>query len=156
MICLWMGKIYTAKTLLGNFKVTTPKNLLLSQQAVTSKWILIPYTNLQLNPYPNTQLDLFCSEISHFQSTAPSIWLTNWCTDPSTWLTHQLEKDVGCKVFQFIYTSKIKKLLSYKTLWRTNAVISSRERWTRAYVSGHNMIVKNFCIKLHQLWRLLK
>ena len=51
-----------AKTPPGDFKVTTPKNPLLSKQAVTSKGILIPYTNLQLNPYPNTQLDLFCSD----------------------------------------------------------------------------------------------
>ena len=36
--------------------------------------------------------------------------------DPSTLLTHQLEKDVGCKFFQFIQTMKIKKLLNYKTL----------------------------------------
>ena len=56
-----MEKTYTAKTLLGDFKVTTLENQLLSKQAVTSKGIPIPYTNLQLNPYPNTQLDLFCS-----------------------------------------------------------------------------------------------
>ena len=51
-----------AKTPPSDFKVTTPENLLLSQQAVTSKRIPIPYTNLQLNPYPNIQLDLFCSD----------------------------------------------------------------------------------------------
>ena len=51
-----------AKISPGDFKVTTPENHLLSQQAVTSKGILVPYTNLQLNPYPNTQLDLFCSD----------------------------------------------------------------------------------------------
>ena len=62
MICLRMGKTYTAKTTPGDFKVTTPENLLLSQQVVTSKGIQIPYTNLQLNPYPNTQLDLFCND----------------------------------------------------------------------------------------------
>ena len=50
-----------AKTLLGYFKVIIPENLLLSQQAVTSKGISVPYTNPQLNPYPNTQLDLFCN-----------------------------------------------------------------------------------------------
>ena len=50
------------KSSLGDFKVTTPENSLLSQQAVTSKGILVPYTNLQLNLYPNTQLDLFCSD----------------------------------------------------------------------------------------------
>ena len=57
-----MGKTYTAKTSQGDFKVTTLKNPLLSKQAVTSKGISVPYTNLQLNPYPNTQLDLFCSD----------------------------------------------------------------------------------------------
>ena len=57
-----MGKTYTAKTSPSDFKVTTPENLLISKQAVTSKRILAPYTNLQLNPYPNTQLDLFYSD----------------------------------------------------------------------------------------------
>ena len=62
MICLQMGKTYTAKTPPGDFKVTIPKIPLLSQQVVTSKGTLVPYTSLQLNPYPNTQLDLFCSD----------------------------------------------------------------------------------------------
>ena len=57
-----MGKTYTAKTPLGDFQVTTLEIPLLSQQAVTNKGIPVPYTNLQLNPYPNTQLDLFCSD----------------------------------------------------------------------------------------------
>ena len=72
VISLRMGKTYTAKTPLGDFKVTTPENPLLSKQAVTSKGISVPYTNLQLNPYPNTQLDLFCSENLFFQCTAAS------------------------------------------------------------------------------------
>ena len=46
------------KTLPSEFKVTTPDNPLLSKQAVISKGIRVLYTNLQLNPYPNTQLDL--------------------------------------------------------------------------------------------------
>ena len=52
------GKNYEGKTLQGEFKVTTPENPLLSKQVITSKGILVSYTNLQLNPYPNTQLDL--------------------------------------------------------------------------------------------------
>ena len=60
VICLRMGKTNMAKTPPGDFKVTTPKIPLLSQQEATSKGIPVPYTNLQLNPYPNTQLDLFC------------------------------------------------------------------------------------------------
>ena len=57
-----MGKNLTAKTPLGDFQVTTLEIPLSSQQAVTSKGIPIPYINLQLNPYPNTQLDLFCND----------------------------------------------------------------------------------------------
>ena len=72
VICLRRGKTYTAKTSPGDFKVTTPENPLLSKQAVTSKRIPIPYTNLQFNPYPNTQLDLFCSDNLSFQYMAPS------------------------------------------------------------------------------------
>ena len=41
-----MGKTNTAKTSLGDFKVTTLENPLLSQQVVTGKGIPIPYTNL--------------------------------------------------------------------------------------------------------------
>ena len=55
MICLRIGKTYIAKTQPGDFKVTILKNPLLSKQAVTSKGILVPYTNLKLNPCPNTQ-----------------------------------------------------------------------------------------------------
>ena len=46
VICLRMGKTYTAKTPPGDFKVTTPENPLLSKQTVTSKGISVPYTNL--------------------------------------------------------------------------------------------------------------
>ena len=57
------GENHWGKIPSGEFKVTTLENSLLSQQAVTSKWIPVPYTaNLQLNLYPNTQLDLFCSD----------------------------------------------------------------------------------------------
>ena len=62
VICLQMGKTYTAKTPPSDFQVTTPEIPLLSKQAVTSKEIPVSYTNLQLNPYPNIQLDLFCSD----------------------------------------------------------------------------------------------
>ena len=62
MICLRIGKTYTAKTPPGDFKVTILENPLLSKQVVTSKGIPVPSTNLQLNPYPNTQFDLFYSD----------------------------------------------------------------------------------------------
>ena len=41
------GENHRSKTPLGEFKVTTPKNPLLSKQVVTSKGNSIPYTNLR-------------------------------------------------------------------------------------------------------------
>ena len=76
MICLQMRKTYTTKISPGDFKVTTPENLLLSKQAITSKGISILYTDLQLNPYPNIQLDLFCSDNLSF-SMHDSQYVTN-------------------------------------------------------------------------------
>ena len=64
------------KTPFGDFKVTTPKNPLLSKQAVMSKGIPVPYTNLQLNPYLNTQLDLFYNDNLSF-SMHGSQYVTN-------------------------------------------------------------------------------
>ena len=61
-----MRKTNMAKTPSGDFKVTTPEISLLSQQAVINKGISVPYTNLQLNSYPNTQLDLLYSDNSSF------------------------------------------------------------------------------------------
>ena len=46
-----------------------------------------------------------------------SQYVTNQSMHGSKYVTkYQLEKDVGCKVLQFIYAMKIKQLLSYKTL----------------------------------------
>ena len=56
------GENLTAETPPGDFQVTTPEIPLLSQQVVTSEGILVPYINLQLNPFPNTQLALFYSD----------------------------------------------------------------------------------------------
>ena len=52
------GENHRDKTPSSEFKVTTPENPLLSKQAVISKGISMLYTKLQLNFYPNTQLDL--------------------------------------------------------------------------------------------------
>ena len=116
VICLRMEKTIETKPHRVNLRSPLLRIHYYQNKRLQAKGIAIPNTNLQLKPYPNTQLDLQCSDNLSFQCTAPSTWLTNWCTDPSTWLTHQLEKDVGCKVLQFIQTMKIKKLLGYKIL----------------------------------------
>ena len=71
-----------AKTPPVDFQVTTLETPLLLKQAVTSKGISVPYTNLQLNPYPNIQLDLFYSDNFPIRCTAPK-YVTNQCADPS-------------------------------------------------------------------------
>ena len=71
VICLRMEKTNTAKTLLGDFKVITPEIPLLSQQADTSKGILVPYTNLQLIPYPIPNWICSVVTISPFHARLP-------------------------------------------------------------------------------------
>ena len=67
------GENLMAKTPPSDFQVTTPEIPLLSKQTVTSKGISVSYTNLQLNPYPNTQLDLFYSDNFPFDAWLPSM-----------------------------------------------------------------------------------
>ena len=59
------------------------------QQTITSKGILVPYINLQLNPYPNTQLDLFCSDNFSFSCADPSMRLQS-PTREGCWLQSSL------------------------------------------------------------------
>ena len=66
-----MGKTYTTKTSPSDFKVTTPEISLLSQQAITSKRIPIPYTNLQFNPYPISNWTYSVVTISPFDTQLP-------------------------------------------------------------------------------------
>ena len=152
-----MGKTIEAKPHRVNLKSQIPRIHYYQNKLLQIKWISVPNTNLPLNSYPNTQLDLHCSDNLSFQCMSPSTWLTNRCTDPSTWLTHQLEKDVGCKVFQFIQTMKIKNLLGYKTLGAKMQQLLQGIWWTRANsVSGHNLHAQLLCIKLHHFRRPLK
>ena len=81
MIFFTNGENLTAKTPPGDFQVT-----ILELHYYHNKWLEARnpkyLTNLQLNPYPNTQLDLFCSDSSPFWCTAPK-YVTNGCADPS-------------------------------------------------------------------------
>ena len=151
VICLRMGKTSKAKTLPDDFKVTTPENPLLSQQVVTSKWIPVPYTNLQMNPYPNIQLDLFCSDNLSF-SIHGSLYVTNQSMHRFKYMTnHQLEKDVGYKVLQFINMIRSRNSLITKPYG-----IQTQQLFQEKDELGHMSPVticlwKFFCIKLHPL-----
>ena len=71
------------------------------QLQVKESQYLIPTYSWTFTPIPNWTYSVVT--ISHFQYTVPSTWLTN-CADPNTRLNHQLEKNIGCKVLQFIQT----------------------------------------------------
>ena len=145
------GENLTAKTPPSDFQVTTPKTPLLLQQAVTSKGIpsILPTYSWTLTPIPNWTCSIVTVPLS--DARLPSTWLTN-CADPSMWLQSPTKKIVGCKVLQFIYTMKIKKMLGHKTLRCTYTTTSSRERWTRARTSSPITICLNrVCSMLVQL-----
>ena len=76
VICLRMGKNLTVKTPPGDFQVTTPETLLLSQQAITSKGILstLPTYNWTLTPIPNWTCSVVTVPLS--DARLPSTWLT--------------------------------------------------------------------------------
>ena len=130
VICLRMGKTWRQKTSLGDFQVTTPETLLLSQQAVTSKGIpnTLPIYSWTLTPIPNWTYSIVT--IPLFDAWLPSTWLTS-CADPSTRLQIPTKKVAGCKVLQFIHTMKIKKILGHKTQRCTYTATSSQVWWTK-------------------------
>ena len=154
-----MGKIYMAKTPLGDFKITTLEIPLLSQLAVTSKEISVPYINLLLNPYPNIQLDLFCSDNFFFWCTAPSTWLTN-CANPSMrlqsptregcWLQsssiHPNDEDQEDAWLQNPTVHKHSNFFTRKMNWG-KFCLRSQFAWTN--------FTQHLC-NLWTLWRLLK
>ena len=143
MVCLWMSKTTEAKPHQVNLRLPLLRIHSYQNKRFQVKGIPVPNTNLQLTPYPNTQLDLQCSDNLSFQCTAPSTWLTNWCTDP-TWERCWLQS------FSVHPTMKIKKLLGYKTLGAKTQQLLQRIWWTRANsISGHNLHAQSICIELH-------
>ena len=113
-----MGKTYTVKTPLGDFKDTTLENPLLSKQTVTSKGISVLYTNLQLNPYPNTQLDLFCSDNFSF-SMHSSQYMTNQfdVRIPVRGLLTNLKKMLAAKFFSLSHDE------DHEVAWSQNPTV---------------------------------
>ena len=79
---------------------------------------LIPTYSWTLIPIPNW----ICSvvTISPFQCTVASMWLTNRCTDPSTWLTTNLRRMLAAKFFNSsirwrLWNSFVTKLYGVQT-----------------------------------------
>ena len=133
MIYWQMGKTSRkTKTPLSDFKVTTPKNPLINNQAVTSirnlittlAYPKIPTYSWTFASIPNWTWS--CNSLLSLNAQISNLWLTLY-TDPSTWLTPATLNDaVGCKIIHFIHNED-QKALGYKTLWCTNAIASHRE-----------------------------
>ena len=115
------------KTPPGDFQVTTPETLLLSQQAVISKGIpsTLPTYSWTLTPIPNWTCFVVTVPLS--DARLPNMWLTVVRIPVRDFKT-PIEKIVGCKVLQFIHTMKIKKMLGHKTLRCKYTATSSREK----------------------------
>ena len=108
------------------FKVTTPENPLLSKQVVTSKRIPISYTNLQLNSYPNTQLDLFCSDNLSF-SMHSSYYVTNQSMNRSKYMTNTPTWE-GC----WLQSSSVHQQdKDHETLWLENPTTYKRSNFLK-------------------------
>ena len=123
------------------------------QLQVKESQYLIPTYSWTLTLIPNWTCSIVT--IPLFQCTAPSTWLINYA-DPSTRLNHQLEKKVGCKVLQFITRWKSRSSLVTKPYdVQTQQLLQEKDELGHMS-SVHNMLVKNFCIKLHQVWWPLK
>ena len=132
MICWQMGKTsHKAKIPPGYFKVTTSKNSLINNQAITSirnltttlAYPKISTYNWTFASIPNWTWS--CSELLRFVQIS-NLWLTP-LHGSSTWLTLVTWLIVvSCKILHFI-NNKYQNALGYKILWRTNAVASLKE-----------------------------
>ena len=80
-------------------------------QVKESQYLILTYS-WTLTPISNWTYSVVT--ISHFQYTAPSMWLTN-CTDPSTQLQSPTREGCWLQSSSIHHTMKIKKLLGHKT-----------------------------------------
>ena len=160
MICLQMEKTIEVKPHRVNLRSPLLRIHYYQNKRLQVKGIPIPNTNLQLNPYLNTQLDLWCSDNHSFQYTAPSTWLTNRCMDLSTWLTHQLKQEVGCKVFQFISQWRSRSSLVTKPSAQKCSSFYKEDDELGQILSSITICMHNqfalSCITLHHVRRPLK
>ena len=117
-------------------------------QARNSKYL----TNLQLNPYPNIQSDLFCSDSSPFWCTA-SKYVINDCADPSTRLQNtNLKRLLAAKFFNSSTRWKLGRCLVTKPYGAMHSNFFKRKRWTRSRtLSPITICLNRVCLMLVQL-----
>ena len=119
--CLRMGKTTEAKPHRVILRSPISRIHYYQSQTVTSiRNLTKPFdlsrnTNLKLDPYLNTQLDLYCSGNLFIQCTNPSTWLTNVHESQYVTISSNLKRLLAVKFFN-LSTMRIKKLIGHKTL----------------------------------------
>ena len=141
VICLWMGKNLTAKTHRVIFKSPLPKlhyyhNKRL--QARNPKYL----TNLHLNPYPNTQSNLFCSDNSPF-----------WCTAPK-YVTNQLHESQYATSITNLKILLATKFFSSSTWWRLGRCLVTKpyDANTQQLLHERDELGQELCLQSQFAW----
>ena len=138
-----MGKNLTAKTLPGDFQVTTSETPLLSQQAVTSKGIpsTLPTYSWTLIPIPNWTY--FVVTIPLSDAWLPSTWLT------VVWIPVRNFNNTNWEDCRLQSSSVHPHNEDQKDAWSQNPTVQihsnffKRKRWTRSRTSSPVTICLN-------------
>ena len=148
MICGQMGKTSRkAKTLPGEFKVTTPKNPLINNQTVTSMWIQtttltypeIPIYSWTFTPIPN--FTSFCNRLISFVVQISNLLLTH--LHRSQYVTN-FNNLINCCWLQ---NSALHKQWKLESTWLQNPKAHKRSSFSQS------IWVLNLCF---HTWWLLK
>ena len=136
-----MGKTFRkAKSPLGDFKVTTPKNPLINNQTVISiRNLTTTLTYPKIPTYCWTFASIpnwtwTCSSLLSFNAKISNLWLT-LCMDSSTWLTPATWMMLLAAKFFTSSTIKIRKYLVTKP-YGICTLHYTTKAWENAYVVG--------------------
>ena len=108
-------------------------------QARNPKYLI----NLQLNAYPNTQSDLFYSDIFPFWCTTPK-YVTNGCADPSTRLQNTNLKRL-----------LVAKFFSSSTRWRSGRCLVTKPydtKYTATSPRKRDELGQKLCLRSQFAW----
>ena len=140
VICLRMGKTYTAKTPPGDFQVTTLKIPLLLQQAVTvkeSQYLILTYS-WTLTSIPNWTYSVVT--ISLFDARLPNTWLTN-CANPNTRLQSSTREDCWLQISLIHpHNEDLEDTWSQNPTMHKHSNFFKRDELGWNYVSGYKLL----------------
>ena len=99
-------------------------------------------TNLQLNPYPNTQSDLFCSDSSPF-----------WCTAPK-YVTNQLRGSQYATSITNLKRLLAAKFFSLSTWWRSGRCLVTKPYGvnTQQLLQERDELGQELCLRSQFVW----